>query len=72
MLPILGFDAINLDRGAAVLAQESEAGEGKAIALFGGEDIEALCFNIVGLDAEAKLVAEGEDALGLEVAQAGG
>jgi len=71
-LPVFGFDAVNLDRGTTVFAEEGEAGEGETVALFGSEDVEALGLDVVGLETEAKFEAEGEDALGLEVAKLGG
>jgi hypothetical protein len=71
LLPVLGFDAVNLDGGAAVLAKESESGEGEAIALFGGKDVESLCLDIVCLEAKAKLETKGKDALSLKMAELG-
>jgi hypothetical protein len=70
-LPVFGFDAVNLDRGATVFAEEGEAGEGETVTLLGGEDVETLGLDVVGLETETKLEAEGKDALGLEVAELG-
>jgi hypothetical protein len=72
LLPVFGFDAVNLDRGATVFAEEGEAGEGETVTLLGGEDVETLGLDVVGLKTETKLEAEGKDALSLEVAELGG
>jgi hypothetical protein len=72
LLPVFGFDAVNLDRGTTVFAEEGEAGEGETVALFSGEDVEALGLDVVGLETEAKLKAKGKDALSFEVAELGG
>jgi len=71
-LPVFGFDSVNLDRGATIFAEESEAGEGETITFLGGEDVETLGLDVVGLKTETKLEAEGKDALSLEVAELGG
>jgi hypothetical protein len=71
-LPVFGFDAVDLDRGATVFAKEGEAGEGETVTLLGGEDVETLGLDIVGLETETELEAEGKDTLGLDVAELGG